>query len=178
MQTQTPTALEPQWTSQIKTRTGIALNLRSASPSDRPAIRRFLRSVSPADLRFRFLSATKPSEALVRILTDVDHRTVEDLVGFDPRDKSVAATAMIAESGTPGTAEIAILVRSDLAGHGIGWEMLKEACEYARVHGFERVECVESSSNTAGVLLESEQGFVSRIVAGSAETTILTKDLS
>jgi acetyltransferase len=165
-----------QWAAQVTTRSGMALNIRSVSPSDREELLAFLNSVSPADLRFRFLSAVKPSASLARILTDVDHRTAESLVAFDAADGSIAASAMIAQSEESG-AEIAVLVRSDLTGHGIGWKMLEEASRYAQARGYDIAQCVESSSNLRAIEVEREQGFEARPYSGSADITILTKDL-
>ena len=54
-----------EWASQLTTRGGISLNVRpSSSPNDREDVLKFLQSVDAADLRFRFLSAVKPSETL------------------------------------------------------------------------------------------------------------------
>ena len=67
------------WASQAKKLlgSGVALNIRPSSPSDKDEALSFLRSVSAEDLRFRFMSAVQPTEALARILTDVDHRQSE-----------------------------------------------------------------------------------------------------
>ena len=177
MPPQTPVPLLTEWTSQVTTRGGKAINIRPAAPSDRSAVLTFLRAIDPPDLRW-FLSAVKPTDALARILTDVDHRSTEDLIAFDSLDGSIAATAMITESEAAGSAEIAVLVRSDVKDQGIGWEMLKQACDNARARGLRRVECVESSSNQKAVTLEREQGFTARIHPASADLTILTRDLA
>lgn len=166
-----------QWTTQVRTQKGVGLIVRPTSPDDRGDVFKFLKSISASDLRFRFLSAVKPSEALAKLLTDVDHSSTEDLVAFDARDNSIAATAMIAEGHSPSTAEVAVLVRSDLKGQGIGWDMLREACKYASARGYRRVQCVESSSNERAITLEREQGFRTEAYAGDAQTTVLTKDL-
>lgn len=166
-----------EWTSQVTTRAGLELNIRPASPEDKDRVLRFLQAASPVDLRFRFLSAVKPTEGLARILTDVDHRKTEDLIAFDARDGSIAATAMIAEGSSTERAEAAVLVRSDLKHHGIGWTMLEEACDYARERGYERIECIESSSNREAISLEQEQGFTVAVQPGNAEITIVSKDL-
>ena len=166
-----------QWTAQVRTRRGVMLNVRPIAPDDRSAVLRFLQSITPDDLRFRFLTAVKPSEELARLLTEVDHRSVEDLVAFDSRDGAIAATAMIADGQEPKTAEIAVLVRSDLKDHGIGWEMLKQASDYARARGFRRVECVETSANVRAIDVEREQGFSERPDPGGADQTILSRTL-
>ena len=71
-----------------------------------------------------------------------------------------------------------VLVRSDLKGRGVGWTMLEKACGYARDHGYERAECVESSENQRAIALEREQGYVARLHSDDAELTILTKILA
>ena len=174
---ESPILLLSEWSSQVTTRSGVALNIRPADPSDREAVLTFLRAVDPPDLRFRFLSAVKPSDQLAQLLTDVDHRSAEDLIAFDAADGSIAATAMIAQGQSSEAAEIAVLVRSDLKDRGIGWEMLRQACDYARARRFRRAECVESSSNDSAIMLEQEQGFASRLHPDSAELTILTRAL-
>lgn len=166
------------WTSQTKTRGGMALDIRSAAPEDRRKVLEFLEAVEAPELRFRFLSAVKASEALAALLTEVDHRLTEDLLAFDHGDGSVVATAMIARGDAPDQAEIAILVRSDLKGRGIGWDMLNEACRYARAKGYREAECIESSSNERAIALEREQGFSSRAHPQDPRTTILVKNLA
>lgn len=162
---------------QVKAQNGIALQVRPASPADLEDLLKFLKAVKPGDLRFRFLGAVKPSEALARLLVDVDHRSREDLIAFDKRDGTVAATAMIADGHSPEFAEIAVLVRSDLKGQGIGWSMLNHACDYARSRGYKRAECVESSSNERAIKLEEEQGFTAQLDPQDASLTILTRSL-
>jgi acetyltransferase len=169
--------LLPEWSAQLVTRDGLKLNVRPASPDDQQLVLKFLGALSPEDLRFRFLAAVRPSDALARMLTQVDHSKTENLLAFDDRDGRLAATAMIAAESSPEIAEVAIMVRSDLKGKGIGWTLLGHACEYAKARGFQRVECVEQSDNRTAVSLEQEFGFESRSSPGDARITILSKNL-
>lgn len=163
---------------QVKTRGGLVLDVRPASPGDCHQLLKFLQAVKPEDLRFRFLSAVKPTEALARLLADVDHQSREDLIAFDARDGSIAATAMVAEGHAAEWAEISVLVRSDLKGQGVGWAMLTQASKTARSRGYHYAECVESSVNARAIQLEREQGFTDRLHPDDAELTILTKVLA
>jgi GNAT superfamily N-acetyltransferase len=174
---QTSKLLLPEWSSHLITRDGIELNVRSAAPADQPQVLEFLNAVAPEDLRSRFLGSVRPSGEMARALTDVDHSNVENLLAFDARDGRLAATAMVAAESSPGTAEVAIVVRSDLKNKGVGWAVLSHACDFAKARGFRRVECLEWGENRAAISLEHEQGFTSRPCPGDATLMILSKDL-
>lgn len=171
--------LLPEWSSQLKTRSGRALNIRPASPEDEQALSEFFRQASPDDLRFRFLSSmSSVGPAFVHQLTDVDHGRTENLLAFDARDGRLAATAMVAADEKMESAEVAVLVRSDLKGQGAGWAMLSYACDYARERGIRRVYSLELSDNRAAISLEEEQGFVAKPCADDMGLTVLTKELA
>ena len=166
-----------EWSAVLVTRDGSRLNVRPASSADFHEVSEFLKAVTAEDLRFRFLNAVTPSEALTRMLTRVDHSNVENLLAFDASDRRLVATAMVAVGSSPEIAEVALVVRSDLKGKGIGWALLAHACDYARARGFRRLECIEWSENRTAISLEHELGFRSRSCPGEATLTILSKDL-
>lgn len=171
-------ALLPAWASRTRTREGLDLNVRPASPDDGPALSEFFEQVSPQDLRFRFLSAMKQvTPGLARQLVDIDHTQTENLLAFDERDQLVA-TAMIAAPDGTDDAEVAVAVRSDLKGQGIGWSMLGNACDYARSRGFKAVHSVQLSDDRAAIALEQEMGFRAKPCADDMSLTILTRDLA
>jgi acetyltransferase len=171
-------ALLPEWSATITTRGGLGLNVRPASPDDEQALADFFGEVSPQDLRFRFLSAMKHvTPGLAKQLVDIDHSQTENLLAFDARDRLVATAMIAAPSGTD-DAEVAVAVRSDLKGHGIGWSMLDHACDYARSRGFKAVHSVQLSDDRAAISLEREMGFRARPCADDMSLTILTRDLA
>ena len=171
-------ALLGEWSAQLVTRSGIHLNVRPSAPDDQQQILEFLKAVTPADLRFRFLAAVRPSDALARLFSNVDHSNIESLLAFDAGDARLVAIAMIASEGPTSTAEVAIVVRSDLKNKGIGWTLLAHSCAFAMARGFKRVECIESSENRTAVSLEEEMGFQSRSCPGDATLTILSRELN
>lgn len=174
-----PLAPLPQWSAQLKVRSGRALNVRPASPEDEQALSEFFRQASPDDLRFRFLGSMRSvGPDLVHQLTNVDHGRTENLLAFDARDGRLAATAMVAADEEMESAEVAVLVRSDLKGQGTGWAMLSYACDYAKARGIRRVYSVELSDNRAAISLEEEQGFVAKPCAHDMGLTVLTKELA
>jgi acetyltransferase len=171
-------ALLPKWAAKIATRDGLDLNVRPASPADEQALAEFFGQLSPPDLRFRFLSAMKQvTPALARQLVGVDHTQTENLLAFDAQDR-LMATAMIAAPDGTDDAEVAVAVRSDLKGHGIGWSMLGNACDYARSRGFKAVHSLQLSDDRAAIALEQQMGFQATPCADDMSLTILTKDLA
>ncbi|MCL6684483.1 GNAT family N-acetyltransferase [Sphingomonas alba] len=138
---------------------------------------RFYRRVTPTDLRFRFLSSVKPDRPLADRTIAAATGSVESLLAFDAADGSLAATGMIAGAPAQDEAEIAVLVRSDLKGQGIGWSMLDHCCEQAAALGFGKAVAVESSDNRPAIALEEELGFQAHQHPEDGTLTVLSKVL-
>ena len=58
------------------------------------------------------------------------------------------------------TAEFAVLVRSDLKGHGLGWLLMQTMIQYARAEGLQTIEGQVLSENAAMLRMCLELGFV------------------
>lgn len=170
--------LLPEWSAQLKTRGGLELNVRPAAPADEQELISFLGQASVDDLRFRFLTAVgKPGHTLAQPLIEVDHERAENLLAFDARDGSLAASAMIAADEKMEDAEVAVMVRRDLKGRGAGWSMLAHSCDYAKARGYRKIHSVELCDNNRAVALEKEMGFVASSCPGDASLTMLSKTL-
>jgi GNAT superfamily N-acetyltransferase len=172
------TASLADWSAQIETRTGLKLNVRSASPNDEQTVIDFFRQITPEELRFRFLSSLKAiGSELAHELVEVDHIETENLLAFNFEDGSLVASAMLAADDKASDAEVAVAVRSDFRGQGVGWAMLHHACDFARVRGFKRVHSIELSDNRSGISLEEEMGFKAHPCPDDMTLMILSKDL-
>lgn len=171
--------LLPEWSAVLTTSGGLRLNVRSASPADEQELARFFDEATHEDLRFRFLSSMKAvAPEITRELVEVDHSRTENLLAFDARDGRLAATAMIAANEDQDSAEVAVIVRSDLKGRGVGWAMLDLACDYATARGFKSLHSVELGANFPGIALEEEMGFKGRPCPEDSSVMILTKTLA
>lgn len=174
-----PLLMLSEWSAKLKTRTGVKLDVRPASADDEPLLIDFFGKLTPDDLRFRFLSTVKEvGPALIHRLADVDHDRTEDLLAFDEDDGALVATATIAAEPDLANAEVAIAVRSDRKGEGIGWTLLRHACDYAAARGIRRIESIESSQNSPAISLETEMGFTARPYGDDATLTLVTMDLT
>jgi len=55
--------------------------------------------------------------------------------------------------------EFAILIRSDLKGHGLGWQLMQMIIEYARSEGLKVIEGQVLRENTTMLTMCKELGF-------------------
>ena len=161
---------------ELRTRSGFRFEVRPASPDDEPALADFFHHVSPDDLRFRFLSALdEVPHAQLALLTRVDHERTENYLAFD--GETMVATAMLAADASLETSEVAISVRADYKGRGIGWTLLEHVARAARAKGIKKLQSIESCDNHAAIELEREMGFTARPYPGDATLILVESDL-
>ncbi len=150
---------EPQWN--VTTRDGLQVSVRPANSDDEGLLAELFDHVSPQDLRFRFLSAMKHvSRKQIADLIGVDHSAVESYIAFVQDTATPVATAVLACDRRKRRAEVAISVRSDFKGHGLGWELLGLMVQEAKDRGLDEIESIEDRSNFDAVELEQNMGFM------------------
>ncbi|HEX2019818.1 MAG TPA: GNAT family N-acetyltransferase [Aurantimonas sp.] len=162
---------------QLQTRSGFRLSVRTTSIEDETKLAEFFQQVGPEDLRFRFLSTVRnvSHDRLVAMI-DPDDRT--DSVIAEDEDGEIVATAMLAGDQAGDRGEVAVTIRSDHKGHGIGWTLLDYLVETARARGYASVESVEDRHNRAAIALEQEMGFVTEPVDDEPTLILVRKSLS
>jgi RimJ/RimL family protein N-acetyltransferase len=141
-------------------RDGEKVLIRPLKPDDAALYPDFLAEVSADDLRLRFFVPMR----------EVSHDLIDKLVHYDPEH----AMAFIAISERSGRmlgvvrlhddpdgdgAEFAILVRSYLKGHGLGWLLMKRMIAYARQKGLQMVHGQVLDENATMLQMCSELGF-------------------
>jgi RimJ/RimL family protein N-acetyltransferase len=141
-------------------RDGEKVLVRPLKPDDAALYPDFLAEVSADDLRLRFFVP----------LREVSRRLIDKLVHYDP-EHAMAFIAISESSGRmlgvvrlhdePGgdDAEFAILVRSHLKGHGLGWLLMKQMIAYARRKGLQIVHGQVLDENASMLQMCSELGF-------------------
>jgi acetyltransferase len=109
--------------------------VRPIKPQDLAAFNRFFARLNPDDVRLRFFSPLKslPANLLAR-LTQIDYDRDMAFVLFDGEGEMMG-TAHLAADPDKQTAEYAVLVRSDLKGHGIGSALMRRLVVYAKRAG-------------------------------------------
>lgn len=166
----TATTAEPV---QLATRSGLVIDVRTVRPDDEMLLTAFFDHVSNEDRRFRFFTASphlQPHQAAT--LITVDHRQTESYLAFTAQGELVAS-AMLACDDALETAEVAISIRADRKGQGIGWSLLHYLTGEAKARGVKRLQSIESRENHLAIELEREMGFVARPVDGDPSVVLL-----
>ncbi|SDD36807.1 acetyltransferase [Sphingomonas sp. YR710] len=160
----------------LLTRESVRLNVRPATPDDEPELGRFFDKVSDEDRRFRFFTAAAHlSHEQLEPLVKVDHLQVESFLAFEDLTGQLVASGLLASDRASDTAEVAISVRADYRGKGVGWALLDLLAEEARKRGVRRVISIESRDNHAAIELEREKGFEPQPVEDDPTLVILSK---
>ena len=160
----------------LGTRSGVRIDARAVKPEDATLLEDFFDKVSDADRRFRFLTPYRHVGAeQIAPLVEVDHIRVESFLAFDCETDDLIATGMLACDSNMNSAEVAISVRSDYKGKGVGWAMLDLLASEARKRGVKEVIAIEDRENHEAIALEREKGFQPRALEGDPRLVVLAK---
>lgn len=171
-------ALETPLLNLVKTRDGLELDVRAVTVQDETLLEAFFEQVSDEDRRFRFLNAqAHVGHEQLQPIVEVDHFRSESFLAFDRATGELAATGMLACDKPLDVAEVAVSVRADYRGKGVGWAMLDVLAREASRRGVTEVIAIEDRDNHAAIELEREKGFVPRAFPGDAHLVILAKEL-
>ncbi|RVA17537.1 GNAT family N-acetyltransferase, partial [Mesorhizobium sp. M7D.F.Ca.US.004.03.1.1] len=135
-------------------------NIRPIKPADIALYPEFLARISPDDLRLRFLSPRKSfSDQMLKRLTQLDYDRNMAFVALETRSGALGGISRLSCDPDHTVAEYALLVRTDLQGHGLGWELLRQIVDYAKADGIDRIEGIMLSENTGMLAMCREFGF-------------------
>ena len=161
---------------ELTTRSRFAFTVRPAAATDEPTLAEFFTHVADDDLRFRFLSGkrTVSHDQLVTMLRN-DWQTA-NFLAFAV-DGTLIASAMLTCDALPMLGEVAIAIRVDYKGRGVGWELLEHVARYAEASGIKVLESVESCENHAAIELERNTGFTVTSCPGDATLVVVLREL-
>jgi acetyltransferase len=155
------------------------LRLRQVVLTDGPMLAEFFASLTPDDLRFRFLdSRTAPSAQEIAAMPKADHRRDEHLIAFDSSTGEVVASLMLLADPAMDSAEVAIAVAASRKHEGIGWALLRHAVDLAFVRGFRTLRCLEDRANHEAFEVEGTLGFRARELAAEPGLILLESTLA
>jgi len=154
-----PTGLEERAT----LHDGTPITLRPIRPEDEPAHAELVRRMTPQDLRYRFFGATRElqHDQLAR-LTQIDYEREMAFVATrttaDGQPETVGVVRTVTDPDGQ-RAELAILVRSDLKGTGLGTRLIGTIVAYHRRRGTHEITAQVLAENQAMIRLARRCGF-------------------
>lgn len=115
---------------------GRGLRIRPIRPEDEALYDEFFRHLTPEDIQLRFFGPFgKPTHEQIARFTQIDYARAMAFVAIDPEGGALLGVSRLAADPDYTAAEYAIIVRSDMHAHGIGWALMQQLLDYARAEG-------------------------------------------
>jgi acetyltransferase len=139
---------------------GLNYLIRPIKPADVALYPDFLAKVSPEDIRLRFLAPRKSfADEMLKRLTQLDYDREMAFVALAETTGELAGIGRLSSDPDKAVAEYALLVRTDLQGHGLGWALLEQIIDYAKAEGIGRIEGIVLDENETMLTMCREFGF-------------------
>jgi acetyltransferase len=120
---------------------GTKVLIRPLTPDDGALYPDFADSLTPEDVRMRlFVPVAHLTDEMIERFTHYDPATAMAFIALDESGRMLGVARLHDDADGKG-GEFAVLVRSALKGHGLGWLLMQHIIEYARtkklaaVHG-------------------------------------------
>jgi len=144
----------------VTLRDGAKVYFRPLKPGDAVLYPDFLAEVTRQDLRLRFFETMREvSPALIDKLIHYDPARAMAFIAIEERSGKMLGVVRLHDEPNGKDAEFAILLRSHLKGHGLGWLMMTHMIAYAKGHGLKTVQGQVLSENTTMLTMCGELGF-------------------
>jgi acetyltransferase len=149
-----------QWQRHLNVRHGWAVFVRPIRPEDEPLIHEFLLHETSQDLRLRFFAPMKEfSHEFIARFTQLDYARAMVFVAFDESTDELVGVVQVHSDSIHESGEYAILLRSDLKSHGLGWTLMQFIIEYAKSEGLKRISGQVLQENAVMLNMCRELGF-------------------
>ncbi len=155
-------------------RGGERVLIRRARPEDMALYPDFLRNVSTEDLRLRFFGRiTELSAAEIDKLTHLDYKHEMAFIALDEDTGQMLGLVRLIDELDEKTAQFAILVRSGLKGHGLGWLLMRRVIDYAKEKALRRVYGDVLAENQTMLQMCTELGFRAEDIGSGIRRVVL-----
>jgi len=148
--------------------------IRRARSGDMTLYPDFLSDVSALDLRLRFFGRiAELSAAEINKLAHLDYKHEMAFVALDEDTGQMLGLVRLKDELDEKTAEFAILVRSRLKGHGLGWLLMRRVIDYARAKRLRRVYGDVLIENRTMLQMCDELGFHAEDIGSGMRRVVL-----
>ncbi len=149
-----------KWSRQLTLQDGSRVFVRPIRPEDEALYKPFLERETAEDLRYRFFAPVRElSRAAIARFTRIDFASSMAFIALDAVTGAMLGVARLHATDENGTGEYAVIVRSDLKGRGLGWQLTHMIIEFARAKGFHTIEGQVLQENKTMLTMCRELGF-------------------
>jgi acetyltransferase len=139
---------------------GTRVLMRPLRPEDAALYPDFVTNVAPDDARLRFFVPIRElSEERIAELTQLDYDRAMAFIAIDQAKGKMLGVVRLHLDEDRRSGEYAVIVRSALKGHGLGWALMRRMIDYARATGLERMHGRVLAENTTMLRMCAELGF-------------------
>jgi acetyltransferase len=158
-----PLAIKPypsQWQKHIELAEIGRVLLRPIRPEDEVLYDAFLAHVTAEDLRLRLFAPQKSlTHKFLARLTQIDYAREMAFVAIDDRSDALLGVVRFTADPDYQAGEYAVIVRSDLKGCGLGWQLMRQIIDYAAATGLSELFGHVLAENTTMLKMCRELGF-------------------
>jgi acetyltransferase len=148
---------------------GERVRVRPIRPQDEALYPDFGAYLDPEDVRLRFFAWIKePSHAFIARLTQIDYSREMAFAALHATEERLLGVGRLAADPEMESGEFAIIVRSDLKGHGLGWGLMERLIAYGRSVGLKRITGEILRENTTMLRMCAALGFRLEAFPGDA----------
>jgi acetyltransferase len=148
------------WERHIVLPDGAAVHIRQLRPDDEPLYGPFLEAVTVDDVRLRFFGPVKEfSHDFLARFIQIDYAKAMAFIALDEATGAMLGVARLHDKTDTTSGEFAILIRSDLKSHGLGWQLMQLIIAYARAKGLPAIEGQVLRENEPMLHMCRELGF-------------------
>jgi acetyltransferase len=164
-----------EWERLLTLENGRRIVVRPVRPEDENLFLEFLKHVTAEDLRLRFFAPIRDfSHAFLARLIQIDYARAIAFVALDADTGEMMGVVRLHADANHEAGEYAILVRSDLKGVGLGWELMRMMIEWAGADGLRVVEGQVLRENAVMLAMCERLGFAIRSDASDPDIKVVT----
>lgn len=168
-----------QWEQMEALKDGRNILIRPIRPEDERLYPPFLERTSSDDLRMRLFSSLQNlTHEFIARLTQIDYARAMAFVAIDPAAGELLGVSRLAADPDYGRAEFAVIVRSDLQRHGIGFALMQRLIHYAKAEGIRELWAYVMLENAGMLGMCTEFGFKLARSGSDVNLVHATLDLS